>query len=107
MFKKVGIADDGTITGKVLQKGKPLAGAKVELCESPSMMFEKTPCDDASLARTATTGADGTFSLADVPVGSFGFAIKPAGQWMIMLGGNCCTELEAGGTYDVGSITLD
>jgi len=26
---------------------------------------------------------------------------------MIMLGSNCCTELEAGGTYDVGSITLD
>jgi sugar lactone lactonase YvrE len=97
----------GTVTGKVLQKGKALAGAKIELCASPSMMFKKTPCDDASLTRTATTGADGMFSLANVPVGSFGFAVKPAGQWMIMLGSNCCTELEAGGSYDVGSITLD
>jgi hypothetical protein len=104
---QVGAAARGTVTGKVIRKGQAVAGAAIELCASPSTMFQKTPCDDASVARTATTGADGAFSLADVPVGTYGFAVKPEKQWLIMIGSDCCTELEDGGSYDIGAINLE
>jgi hypothetical protein len=103
----IGAASTGTVIGKVLTKGQAVANATIELCDMPLTMFEKTPCGSATTARTATTGADGTFSVADVPIGSYGFAVKTAGKWLIMIGGNCCTEMQAGKSYDVGSITLD
>lgn len=103
----VSAAAVGTITGKVLKGGKAVGGAEIELCESPLTMFHKTPCESATLSRAVTSAADGTFTIANVPVGSFGFAVKPAGQWIILIGSNCCTQLPAGGSFDVGAITLD
>ncbi|MEZ4369149.1 MAG: hypothetical protein R2939_23120 [Kofleriaceae bacterium] len=97
----------GNVVGKVLRDGQPVVGAAIELCASPSTMFRKTPCGDATLARAATTGKDGTFRLTDVPVGKHGFAIKPDDTWRILIGGECCAKLTAGADYDVGSITLD
>ncbi len=103
----IGTASTGTVVGKVLVKGQPVGGAAIELCDMPLTMFEKTPCDNAPSTHTATALADGTFSVADVPIGSYGFAVKAAGKWLIMIGGNCCTEMQAGKSYDVGSIKLD
>jgi hypothetical protein len=104
---QLGTAARGTVVGKVIQKGKPVAGATIELCASPSTFIDKTPCSDAPVSRTTTTGADGTFSLADVPVGSYGFAVKPGKQWLVMIGSNCCTSLENGGSFDIGAINLE
>ena len=104
---QLGTAARGTVIGKVIRKGKGVAGAAIELCASPGTMFQKTPCGDASVARNATTGPDGSFSLADVPVGSYGFAVKPDKQWLVMIGSNCCTELESGGSYDIGAIEVE
>ena len=67
----------------------------------------KTPCESSTRSYRATTAADGSFRIGDVPVGSYGFAVKPATQWIILIGSNCCTDLVAGGSYDVGAITLD
>ena len=100
-------AATGAITGTVLRKGQRIAGATVELCDTPLTMFRKTPCESSTRSYRATTAADGSFRIADVPVGSYGFAVKPAAQWIILIGSNCCTDLVAGGSYDVGSITLD
>jgi hypothetical protein len=104
-------AAKGTVVGKVVFKGKPVAGAAVEICTSPAslMMFEKTPCTGSSVARNAVTAADGTFKLEGVPVGSYGFAVKPKKTWFVSMWSRdqCCTTLENGGTYDVGSINLD
>jgi hypothetical protein len=98
----------GSVTGKIVSAGKPVAGADVEICESPLTMFQKSPCDSATVSRRATTGADGTFTLTDVSVGSYGFAVKPRSKWLVFFGSStCCTTLENGQTYDVGSITLD
>jgi hypothetical protein len=56
----------------------------------------------------APTAANGTFKLARVSVGSFGFAVKPGAKWLVFIGRNsCCTALEDGQTYDIGSITVD
>jgi hypothetical protein len=85
-----------------------VAGATVEICEQPLTMFQKSPCDSATITRRATTAADGTFKLADVSVGSYGFAVKPRSKWLVFIGGStCCTALENGQTFDVGAITLD
>ena len=100
-------AATGTIAGKVLRAGKPVGGAAVELCDSPLTMFTRTPCESSTASFRATTAADGTFALPGVPIGTYGFAVKPGAQWIILIGGDCCTALTAGGTYDVGAITLD
>jgi sugar lactone lactonase YvrE len=100
-------AATGTIVGKVLRAGKPVAGADLELCDLPLTMFRRTPCEASTVRYRATTAPDGTFALPDVPVGSYGFAVKPGAQWVILLGGSCCEALTAGGRYDVGAITLD
>ncbi|HUQ05360.1 MAG TPA: hypothetical protein VM261_22815 [Kofleriaceae bacterium] len=101
-------AATGTITGRVLRGGKPVARAAVELCDMPLITFQTTPCAGAIFTRTATTDARGTFQLTDIPVGSFSFAVKPDARWRVMLGSsNCCTKLTAGGSFDVGAITID
>jgi ligand-binding sensor domain-containing protein len=98
----------GAVIGKVLKAGQPVAGAPIEICESPSSMFRTTPCADASIKFQSTTGADGTFRFEGVPATKMGFTIKPGAQWVAFWGDSgCCAKLTAGGTYDVGAITLD
>ena len=101
----------GTVTGKVVSKGKPVAGAAIEICTSPAafLMTEKTPCTGQSVAFSGVTAADGSFKIANVPVGSYGFAVKPKRTWFVSSWGleECCTSLENGQTYDIGSINLD
>ncbi|MBK9031070.1 MAG: hypothetical protein IPL61_07000 [Myxococcales bacterium] len=99
-------AATGAITGKVLRAGKPVARAAIELCDQPLTMFKGTPCESSTRAYRGTSAADGTFRIDDVPVGTYGFAVKPGAQWIILIGGDCCTALEPGATYDVGAITL-
>ena len=99
-------AATGTITGTVVQAGQRVAGARVELCDRPLTYFQRTPCDASSLTRSATTAADGSFRLDDVPVGSYGFAVKPGKTWLVLIDRSCCTDLVDGGTYDIGAITL-
>lgn len=57
------------LTGKVevYKSATPLASAKIALCASP----RSKACEGASFSRTATTKADGTFRLTDVPPGDF------------------------------------
>jgi len=103
-------APRGTVIGKVLVKGKPVAGATVEMCPSPASiaMFEKTPCTGRPVVHRGVTAADGTFELKDVAVGSYGFAVKPKRTWFVTwISDDCCTSLAAGQTYDIGSLKLD
>ena len=57
------------LTGKVevYKSSTPLASAKIALCASPG----SKGCEGAAFSRTATTKADGTFRLTDVPPGDF------------------------------------
>ncbi|MEZ4404496.1 MAG: hypothetical protein R3B06_31035 [Kofleriaceae bacterium] len=96
----------GTITGRVLRGGRPVAGAAVELCDQPLTVLQRTPCESSTTTYRTTTGADGRFRLAAVAVGSYGFAIKPGPRWIVMLATDCCTALGPGTTYDVGALTV-
>lgn len=97
----------GAVTGRVLKAGKPAAGAAIELCASPMLVYEHSPCEIATFVRTATTRGDGGFRVDDVPVGSFGVAARPAAsRWHIPLQLDCCEQLEARGGVDVGVIVV-
>ncbi len=98
----------GTVTGRVTRGGKAIARATVELCDVPLVTFESTPCESSTFSRTATTDDAGRFQLPEIPIGSYSFAIKPDARWRVMMtGSNCCSRLRAGGTFDVGTITVD
>lgn len=97
----------GAITGRVLRAGRPMAGAAVELCDLPLLVFQGSPCDGSTQRFSATTDGRGRFTLARVPVGSYGFAVKAAGPWQLLLGAACCTALTPDQPYDVGALTLD
>lgn len=99
-------AATGTVTGRILRAGKPVARATVELCDMPLMVFERTPCDSSTRSFTGTAAADGAFRIEGVPIGTYGFAIKPDARWRVLLDGDCCSRLEPGGTFDVGAITV-
>lgn len=99
----------GTIKGKILRGGSAVASAIVELCESPSMILfgrGTTPCSKAIFKTSATTDAEGGFTMPGVPIGSYRFAVKAGPKWMIMFGGDCCAKMKEGQTYDIGAITL-
>ena len=101
-------AATGTVTGKVTRGGKPVPRATVELCDLPLISFTTSPCDSSTFARTATTDDAGRFQLPEIPIGSYSFAVKPDARWRVMMtGSNCCSRLRAGGTFDVGTITVD
>ncbi len=53
---------EGNVTGVVTVDGAPLAGVTVRL--------------DGATSQTATTGADGSFSFASVPAGTYGVSLE-------------------------------
>jgi hypothetical protein len=103
---QLGVKAVGTVKGKVLRGGSAVAGATIQICESPSMMFRGSPCASAILSKQAQTDAEGNFKLPGVPVGTYRFAIKAGPKWVITLGGDCCAKMREGQEYDIGAITL-
>jgi hypothetical protein len=103
-----GAAATGTVTGKIIKAGSPVVGAEVQICNSPSLVFSSTPCGDKPFKQTVKTDAGGAFKVPDVPIGSYGFAIRPpGGKWLITLGSDCCTQMKKRQEYDVGTLKLD
>ena len=82
-------AETGKVTGKVLDKdGKGVAGAQVALRTPPEKgnAPAAAPAEDGKkrqkpVAKT-TSEADGSFTLADVPVGDYLLAANVKGQGM-------------------------
>jgi len=79
-------ADTGTVTGKVLDKdGKGVSGAKVRLMadtggkkkggDAPAAQAEKPKA-----VAEADSGADGAFTMKDVPVGNYRIRAMAKGQ---------------------------
>ena len=97
----------GGLTGKVLQDGSPLVSVEVELCPSPGMLFTSTPCGDAPLKFAGTTDDKGVWTFTDVPLGTYGVAVRVAGKWQITLGERVGRGMKQGQVYDTGSMSLD
>lgn len=103
---EAGAVKKGGLKGKVLKDGEGVAGVKVELCESPSMIYSRTPCSGAPTHLRGTTDAEGSFEFQDVPLGAYGLAIKSGRKWQITLGAALGTKMVEGETYDIGAVTL-
>jgi hypothetical protein len=97
----------GSLTGKLLRGGAGLAGAPVELCPSPSMMFRDTPCSESPIKFAAVADENGVWTVHDVPLGAYGIAVKLDERWQVTLGDRLGEGMRADSMYDTGSLVLD
>lgn len=83
---RVGPVQTVDVKGRLVQAGKPLARATVELCPYPRLRFATTPCAESPTRVSATASADGRFVAKDLPLGRYGVGVKVAGAWQVVLG---------------------
>lgn len=105
----VGKIQTASIRGKLVGGKGALANVPIEVCQSPRMMHQQgeTPCSTNPFKKSAVTGADGSFSFKEVPLGRYEFTFKNGEKWTITLGGNkCCADMKAGQDYDVGVLRV-
>jgi len=100
----------GTVVGRVLMDGQPLAGAEVSVCTVVSYpSFFVTPCGGEVF--NATTDEQGRFQIDNVSVGTYQIVIHtPDGQWYTQVGGMAqlpsSVEVTEGQTTDLGDFNL-
>ncbi len=97
----------GGLTGKVLSNGSPQTGVPVELCPSPDMMFTDSPCADSAVKFVTTTDDKGVWTVSEVPLATYGIAVKLGEKWQITLGERLGQGMQEGKVYDTGSLALD
>jgi hypothetical protein len=97
----------GGLTGKLLRDGAPLANVEVEICPSPGMVFSKSPCADATTKFSGKADDKGQWTFNDVPLGTYGIAVKIADKWQITFGHTLGEGMKEGQVFDTGSIPLD
>ncbi len=97
----------GGLTGKLLRGGAPVAGTTVELCVGPALaLFKKTPCNDAGLKFSAKTNSDGVWKIDDVPLASYGLAVKDGKKWHVTPMPGLGDGMTSGAVFDTGSVEL-
>lgn len=102
-----GAVRTGGLTGKLLRDGSPLAGVDVEICPSPSMIFSESPCADAVTKFAGKADDKGVWTFNDVPLGTYGIAVKIDDKWQITFGHSLGEGMKEGQVFDTGSIPLD
>jgi hypothetical protein len=99
----LGAADDGTLTGRVLRAGVPVAGLVVGLGSVPSAGKGAV----GIAGRAAVTGNDGRFDFNGLPAGAYvvhpGFLVGD-GAWFG--GGAPAVDLAPGGAGDAGDLVV-
>jgi streptogramin lyase len=96
----------GGLAGRVMKDGAGVAGVTIELCESPSFIYSRTPCTGAATHLKGKTDAEGKWSFDGVPLGAYGIAVKVGRKWQVTMGSALGTKMKAGETYDIGDIAL-
>lgn len=82
---EVAAPDGVAVTGRVVQQGKPVEGAVVELCAYPrrTQSTTPTPCGGQPYRHEAKTGADGGFRIEGVVGGHHGVAVRKHARWTV------------------------
>jgi hypothetical protein len=101
----------GSLSGTVVMGTTPLAGAAVEVCTEfiGSSFTSDTPCSDNPFFKDGKTGADGKFTIADLPPGLYGMVIQEAdGKWVRLTDSIAESRfpVKEGGDFDLGTIDL-
>ena len=104
-----GTVKTGTVKGKLTRGSAAAANLPVEICPSPSMMYDEgsSPCGESDVHKSAQTGADGSFVFSDVPVGGYGIAYKAGPKWTITMGSRYCAKMKEGGTCTIPAIDVN
>jgi hypothetical protein len=69
-------------------------------------MFRGSPCAEAAHRKSATADESGRFTLAEVPAGRYGVAVRAEKDWVIDLTIDCCTRLFEEDSLDLGKIVV-
>jgi hypothetical protein len=102
-----GAVRKGGLTGKLLRDGSPLANVAVEICPSPGMIYTRTPCADAAVKFATKSDGNGVWTVSDVPIGTYGMAVKADAKWQITFGHELGSGMKEGEVFDTGSLTLE
>ncbi len=96
------------LKGVMVSQGKPMPGVRLEICPAVSGVFYgSSPCQGKSFVRRATSGADGSFTISDVPLGGWHLVYrKSADAWVFYFPPGCCGGLAKGATFDMEEIEL-
>jgi len=101
-----GAVRKGGLSGTLVRDGNPLAGVAIEICPSPSMIYSKTPCADGAVKFSAKTDEAGMWTVPEVPLGTYGIAVKIDGKWKITLGRSLGAGMKEGQVLDTGAMTV-
>lgn len=104
---QAGEVKKGNVKGSIVEGDKGLAAVEVEMCESPSFIYRKTPCTGAPTHLRGKTDADGNFQFTDVPLGAYGVAVKIGKKWQITMGAGYGSTMKAGDTIEIGKIEIE
>ena len=96
----------GGLTGRLARHGVPLVGAPVELCPTPDLLARDTPCSGAHFKLVTVTDEQGVWTLADVPLGTYGIAAKVKGKWRTGFAGRLGAGMQEGQQLDTGRLTI-
>jgi hypothetical protein len=94
-----GEAARGTISGTVLDHGKPVARDSVELCRFPEHRFTASPCELASDRVNGRTDEKGVFKI-EAPLKTFRVVARVNGNWYTLF------ETECGGIAPGGDCPI-
>lgn len=100
----------GSIAGSITRDGKPMANAKMEFCVEKIILSYSgsTPCANQPFLKGTTTGADGKFSIADLPPGYYVLTLQVGEKWAQLgfMGGSDRVLVKEGKQTDVGELTV-
>ncbi|MBK9752307.1 MAG: hypothetical protein IPO88_02165 [Nannocystis sp.] len=71
------------------------------------MMFSDSPCADSAVKFAVTTNDKGVWTVPELPLGTYGIAVKLGDKWQITLGERLGQGMQEGKVYDTGSLALD
>lgn len=96
----------GGLRGRIMRDDAPMGGLDVEICPNPDYIYTKTPCTGSPNRLKAKADSDGVWTIKDVPLGSYGVAVKVGRSWQITMGAVVREAMQEGVVLDTGDLRL-
>lgn len=93
----------GGMRARLVKDGKPIAGARVEVC-THALAVTVPPCALSRPSSAATSDADGSFTIDGLAVGIWDIAVQVDGEWRVLNRGLEPFRLAVGDATDFGEL---